>query len=146
MNLPADFQANSEFIFQPNVEEMKTLGVQNAPQSSETESWNFPRQELPENEGLDALLEIMTSPTQDRSNAVIAEQSPSRPQNLFQRFQDVVSKVTSPLKFSSQKSEGDDRPKRNVAKPHLYQSEEEAEKEKERRKKAVQEAQPNNPK
>ena len=131
IELPADFQAAPGFHFQPNVEEMKTLGSP----SSETESWNFPRQDLPENEGLDALLEAMTSPTQVGSQKVVAEQSPSRPQSLLQRFNDVVNMVISPLKSPPPKSEVDERPKRNVAKPHLYQSEEEAEKEKGMRKK-----------
>ena len=131
MDLPADFQAAPEFNFHIQASENP-----NTPQPSETQSWNFPRQELPEFDGLDVLMEAMLSPTQAGSKIVTAEQSPLRPQSLLQRFNDAVQRVISPLKSPSQRDETADRPKRIVRKPHLYQSEEEVEKEKEMKKKS----------
>ena len=76
MDLPADFQAAPEFNFHIQASENP-----NTPQPSETQSWNFPRQELPEFDGLDVLMEAMLSPTQAGSKIVTAEQSPLRPQS-----------------------------------------------------------------
>ena len=60
--------------------------------------------------------------------------SPIAPRRLINLFNDVVSKVRSPLKPSVDTEDNDNRPKRSTAKPSLYQSETEAEKEKEKRK------------
>ena len=132
LELPADFQAAPEFNFQPtNVEEIRTLGDTDMSGSPESKSWFFPIQEMPENEGLEALLEAITQGSPKKA----AEESPSRPRRLLQFFNEVVNVVRSPLKFTAEKGEAEERPKRNISKPHLYQSEEEAERERERRKK-----------
>ena len=59
------------------------------------------------------------------------------PRRLLQFFNQVVDVVSSPMKAFSEQSEAEERPRRTVSKPQLYQSEELAEEERQRRKKGT---------
>ena len=63
--------------------------------------------------------------------------SPARPRSFLQVVSDVARQILSPARPASDAKIGgsQERPKRNVSRPHLYQSEEEAEREKDQRRK-----------
>ena len=111
------------------------------------ETTNLPPVAFPATEGplattedFQALLEAMTQGPEPGGPEPASPGSPERPQGIKQIFHRVVDLVTSPLKGASSRgtqesSGGQERPKRTIARPQLYQAEEAAEKEREQWKK-----------
>ena len=133
LDLPPEFQANPGFNFQlRNVVDLCPFGDTFMPENPGALAESLSEQQ-PGSEGIQALLDVFP----ESQEGPLPTEPSARPRRLIQFFNQVVDVVSSPMKAFSERSEAEDRPRRTVSKPQLYQSEEVAEEEKQRRKKGT---------